>query len=353
MEKRIPIQQDLDIFAARRAAREMAQTLGFGVVETTAIETAVSELASNVLVHAGEGAMTLRSLDGQATGLEVECEDRGPGIADVEAALRDTHSTGGGLGIGLGGVKRLMDELAIDSREGNGTRITARKWLPGKHASRSAAETGNAGETIRNPQSEIRNLQLAPWSVEIAAASRPAAGMTANGDGWMARDDDGRLLVALADGLGHGEEAARAAQKAIAYIEQHHRQSLTEIMQGCHEEVRDTRGIVLGLARFDPRAGTLTYAGTGNTGIQLAGPNPARPISLSGIVGYTLRRVREETFPCAPGDLIVMYTDGISERFDLEALLRRRPDLRELAETLLGEYGRENDDATVIGIRVG
>ena len=193
---------------------------------------------------------------------------------------------------------------------------------------------------------------MPPWGVEIAAVSRPAAGMTANGDGWLVREDGGRLLITLADGLGHGEEAARAAQKAIAYIEQHRRQGLTEIMQGCHEEVRDTRGAVLGLARLEPEAGTLTYAGIGNIGIRLANPNPARPISLSGIVGYTLRRVREETFPCAPGDLIVMYTDGISERFDLETLLRQTPGLRELAERLVAEYGRENDDATVVVARL-
>ncbi len=363
MESRqIPIKQDLDVFAARRAARDMAQALGFGPVETTAIETAVSELAANVLRHAGEGALTLRPLMGQTPGLEVNCEDRGPGIADVEAALRDGHTPltppvsggRGGLGIGLGGARRLMDELEIESRPGNGTRITARKWaaLPAltrkpRHEFHELHEKG--GEFVKFVQFVAKNP---PWHIQVAAASRPAAGATASGDAWLARDDDGRLLVALADGLGHGEEAARAAQKALAYIEQHLRQSLSEIMQGCHTELQGTRGAALGLARLEPNAGAFTYAGIGNTDIRLADSNPARPISLSGIVGYTLRRVREETFPCAPGDLILMHTDGISERFDLDALLRQTPDLQELTETLVREYGRENDDATVVVARI-
>lgn len=371
MESRqIPIKQDLDVFAARRVAREMAQALSFDLVEITAIETAVAELATNMLCHAGQGTMAFAPLQGERSGLEVRCEDQGPGIADVESALRDGCTTGGGLGIGLGGVKRLMDELAIDSRPGEGTRIAARKWtvesqrsapstssglaLSTAGGSREAGEQGseNNKSRIGNQKSETWDLQLTPWRIEVAVASRPIGGATANGDGWLVREDGGRLLIALADGLGHGEEAARAAQKAVAYIEQHRRQSLTEIMQGCNEEVRDTRGIVLGLARLDPKAGTLTYAGIGNTGIRVTARATARPISLSGIVGYTVRKVREESFPCAPGDLIVMYTDGISERFDADDLLRHEQDLVKLVETILSEFGRENDDATVIAVRV-
>jgi anti-sigma regulatory factor (Ser/Thr protein kinase) len=348
--KQIPIKQDLDVFAARRAARDMAEALGFGLVEATAVETAVSELATNVLRHASEGTMTLQSLEGAVPGLEVHCEDHGPGIPDVEAALRGTAHSGRGLGIGLGGVKRLMDELEIETRLGEGTRITASKWASQPIGKSGNHGIGGTGDPIGNLQT--LNLQLATWNVQVAVASRPAAGATANGDAWLVRDYDGRLLIALVDGLGHGEEAAQVAQKAIAYVEQHHRRSLTEVMQGCHETLQGTRGAVLGLALLDPRAGTFTYAGIGNTGVRVTGQGTVRPISLSGIVGYTMRRVREETFPCAPGDLIVMYTDGISERFDLSALLPQTPDLRALAETIVQNYGRENDDATVIATRI-
>jgi anti-sigma regulatory factor (Ser/Thr protein kinase) len=364
--KQIPIQHDLDIFAARRAAREMAQTLGFGLVESTAIETAVSELATNVLRHAGGGALTLRPLTDQTPGLEVNCEDQGPGIADVEVALRDGQTDGTGLGIGLGGVKRLMDEMEIQSQLGNGTCVTARKWAAGgggvgkqgskggggQERNRALSEDEGRQHASRFTHHETRNLHLTPWNFQVAAASRPAAGETANGDAFLVRDDDCRLLVALVDGLGHGDEAAAVAQRTLACIERYSRQSLTDLLQRCHTELQGTRGAALGLTRLDPGASTLTYAGIGNTGIRLANPNPARPISLSGIVGYTMRRVREETFPCTPGDLIVMYTDGVSDHFDLEALLRQTPDLRDLVGRLVAEYGRENDDTTAIGIRV-
>ena len=113
---------------ARRSARALARALGFARAEEEMIVLATIELATNLLRYARGGAITLAPLEGpSATGLEITCRDAGPGIADLDAALRDGFSTGGGRGDGLPAVRRLVDEFAVASDAG-GTRITARKW---------------------------------------------------------------------------------------------------------------------------------------------------------------------------------------------------------------------------------
>lgn len=128
-EQVVPIRTEGDIVLARRAVREVANALGFGLTDTTRIVTAASELARNIVKYAGEGTMSMRSIDAAVgTGLELEFSDRGPGIADVAQAMAEGFSTTGGLGMGLPGARKLMDDLQIESRVGRGTRVVIRKW---------------------------------------------------------------------------------------------------------------------------------------------------------------------------------------------------------------------------------
>ncbi len=129
-ERCIPIKNDLDIISARVEAREVAKLLGFGIIDQARISTAVSELARNVVLYTPQGEVTIRVVtnDGKK-GIEVVCEDEGPGIEDVELAMQDGYSTSKGLGKGLPGTKRLVDEFEIESTPGQGTKVTMRKWL--------------------------------------------------------------------------------------------------------------------------------------------------------------------------------------------------------------------------------
>ncbi|HEX8917621.1 MAG TPA: ATP-binding protein [Chloroflexota bacterium] len=131
-ELRVAIQGEDGIVAARQAAREAARGLGFGPVDQTRITTAVSELARNVVRYAtgGKGEMRLWSLpvSERGVGLEILVADDGPGIEDVKAAMQDGVTSGMGLGMGLPGAQRLVDELEIDSAPGRGTVVTIRKW---------------------------------------------------------------------------------------------------------------------------------------------------------------------------------------------------------------------------------
>ena len=131
-ELQLPIAGEQDIVAARQAAREMAKRLGFGMVDQSRIATAVSELTRNIVRYAtdGRGRVVIREVASPAgrAGLEIVVADDGPGIADVSEALREGVTSGPGLGMGLPGTKRLMDEMEIDSALGRGTTISIRKW---------------------------------------------------------------------------------------------------------------------------------------------------------------------------------------------------------------------------------
>lgn len=118
-----------DVVIARRTVREWAVQLGFSLVEQTKVVTAASELARNTIVHGGGGTMTLQSIeDGRRHGLQLLFEDKGPGIADVQQALRDGYTTGTGLGLGLGGARRLSNEFDIHSTPAQGTRVRIVRW---------------------------------------------------------------------------------------------------------------------------------------------------------------------------------------------------------------------------------
>ena len=124
------IESESDIVTARRLVREAAVALGFGISDVTRIVTAASELTRNIYHYAGRGVMCWRTLSqGGRAGLELTFQDEGPGIPDVAQAMEVGFSTGKGMGLGLPGAKRLMDEMSIESRLGQGTAVRVRKWL--------------------------------------------------------------------------------------------------------------------------------------------------------------------------------------------------------------------------------
>jgi serine/threonine-protein kinase RsbT len=128
-EIQVAINSDQDIVSARQKGRVMANELGFSSGEATLIATAISELARNIVAYAGKGQITLKMVNGlDRQGISVVATDNGPGIADIRQALRDGFSTSGSLGLGLPGVRRLMDDFEITSQPGRGTMVAVKKW---------------------------------------------------------------------------------------------------------------------------------------------------------------------------------------------------------------------------------
>ena len=128
-EGELELRAESHIVTARRAVRDAASSLGFGVTDITRIVTAASELARNIFKYAGTGILRWRIMENNgASGIELKFEDHGPGIPNIEQAMSEGYSSSGGLGMGLPGAKRLMDELEIQSAVGQGTTVTVRKW---------------------------------------------------------------------------------------------------------------------------------------------------------------------------------------------------------------------------------
>jgi len=128
-DEQVSVRGEEEVVRVRQLAREWAISLGFGLVDQTKIVTAASELARNTVIYGGGGTVRLQALnDGARRGLCLTFEDKGPGIADLQLALKDGYSTGTGLGLGLSGAKRLMSEFEIQSAPGQGTRVTVTRW---------------------------------------------------------------------------------------------------------------------------------------------------------------------------------------------------------------------------------
>ena len=131
VEIRVTISSDQDIVLARQKGRSLALELGFSSGDATLIATAISELARNIVSYAGSGQIVLKDLQGSSrVGISVTASDNGPGIPNINQALRDGFSTSGSLGLGLPGVRRLMDEFEIGSKPGQGTKVVVKKWRP-------------------------------------------------------------------------------------------------------------------------------------------------------------------------------------------------------------------------------
>ena len=140
VETSLPIHSDVDLAWVRQQVRQSAADLGFGLVQQTKLVTAASELARNTLVHGGGGHVDIvRLTAGVAQGLRLSFVDRGPGIRDVGLAMTDGYTSGGGLGLGLSGAKRLVDEFEIDTEPGRGTTVTVISWTAGVPAARPGA----------------------------------------------------------------------------------------------------------------------------------------------------------------------------------------------------------------------
>lgn len=316
-----------DVPAARRAAKLMAESLGFDPEASEEIGLAVSELASNLCRHASGGTLELTpAQEANRCVLAVESVDEGPGIPDVELAQTDGYSTAGSLGYGLGVVNRLMDELEIMSRPGSGTRIACRRWLRER-----------ATGAIRCP-------------IAFGVATRAHPRMGANGDAFAIRRWKESALVAVIDGLGHGQFAHRAAQAARSYVEDHYDQPLAAIFRGTERACRATRGVVMALARFDWGQGRMSFASIGNIEARVLGASESINFHIRrGVLGGGAPSPVVTEHPWQTHYLLVLHTDGLRSSWSWKDFpdLHREPASR-IAQRLLRVLAKDEDDATVV-----
>jgi anti-sigma regulatory factor (Ser/Thr protein kinase) len=311
---RLEVRDSSGVAPVRRAVARLAARLHFSDEDAGRAALVATELATNLVRHTSGGEIVLRAEHGA---LDVVAWDRGPGIHDVEQSLVDGFSTAGGAGTGLGAVRRLADRFDLNSVAPGGTII--------------AATVGGNGESRR-----VDGLALA------------VAPEIVSGDTWATCTAAGGSSLMLADGLGHGPDAAEASERACAALRP--AEPVETTLERVHAALRPTRGAAVAVARIDEARGVLQFAGVGNVSAVLCARGSSKALtSLSGTAGRQVRTIRSFEYPLPEAGLLVMHSDGCRTGWNLDAdpgLRRRTPLL--IAATLIRDWERGRDDVSVV-----
>ncbi|MEX2540289.1 MAG: SpoIIE family protein phosphatase [Trueperaceae bacterium] len=328
---RVEVAEASQVSEARRRATTFALDLGFPQAKLGRLALAVTEAASNLVKHTPHGGEILfqHLVSDGYVGLDVYSLDDGPGIASTVTAMGDGFSTAGGAGTGLGAIRRQADFFDLYSQMGRGTVLVARFW---------------SGSAPRRPERQ----KLDVGGVRVA---RP--GENVCGDDWATGEEDGRTLVMIVDGLGHGISASAAATEAVRAFRKNLRFGPEDLMRSLHGALRSTRGGVAAVAQISAGRDELAFVGIGNIAGFLCRAGTQRSmVSHPGTVGQELRKVQQFGYPWSDDAVLILYSDGLTSRVDLSkhpGLAGRSAAL--IAGVLYREYRRGRDDASVVVVK--
>ena len=319
------------VAVARRAAAAAARACGVDDSVEGRVGLIATEMATTLLKHGSGGEVIVeRFADDSGAGIELLALDRGRGIADIGRAIEDGYSTAGSAGTGLGAIRRQADQFEIFSLPGAGTAVMARIDLT---ASKPRAR-GSAGHVV----------------LGAVVACHP--GETACGDSWSFAAAP-QPMVLLLDGSGHGPLAAAAAELGVATFEANREHEVVRLMEALHRALAPTRGAAGAIARVDHGARTVRFVGIGNVmATAITHDAVKKMVSHHGTLGHVAPRIREFTYPFDGRVTVVLHSDGISAKWDMErypGLASRHPSL--IAATLFRDYRRMNDDASIVVLR--
>ena len=330
MQWRLPVEDVSHVGECRRTVQRLAESLEFGVTLVGRLAIVATELANNLIKHAGRGELLVQALDdGDGVTVEVVALDRGPGM-HVDACMRDGYSTVGTAGTGLGAVLRMSSMFDVYSVIDQGTAVVSRVHQP-------------ASSTVLGSES----CEKTP---EFGAICLAVAGEIECGDIWRVAQRGQTTAVLVADGLGHGPLAANASRAAAATFMERPFDPPSECMQRLHNSLAGTRGAAAACAVFDPETAKVLYSGVGNiSGTSVYGDRSKGMVSHNGILGVQLPRKQQFEYDCTLGSRIVMHSDGMSARWsisDYPGLFTHHAAV--IAAVLYRDHGRMRDDVTVV-----
>lgn len=338
VQKFFTIVHSSDISAVRRYGNQLGNSLGFSETQSGRLAIMVTELATNILKHAKEGMMFVTpSRQGKLNSIQVLALDRGPGIANLAQSMCDGISTAGTAGNGLGAIKRLAHEFDAYSSVGKGSAFYACVHARGRDEYR---------ETVSTDQESRPGLQY-------GAICIPIAGEEECGDAWAIATDQDCITILVADGLGHGPDAAAASAAAVQVLKSKGNQAPTVLIQAMHQALRITRGAALAIGQFHPNTGNLHFSGIGNICACIVEAETRKQlVSHNGTVGHIMRKVQEFTAPWPEEALYIMCSDGITTQWDLNpypGLISCHPAV--IAGIIYRDFSRVRDDATVVVVK--
>ena len=323
VHRAFPMDDASRVGEARRYAAQLAADMAWDPVQAGKLAVVVTELGTNLVRHAQRGELLI-AMDPALQQVEILSSDHGPGIANLQQSMADGYSTGGTPGTGLGAVRRMSQEFDIHSAP-TGTLVMARL---------------NQAAAPRKRLSPIR----------IGAVCVAAPGETVSGDSWAACLESDRAAVIVADGLGHGPDAAEASLAAIAAFQHDPFGSLAQTLASVHRDLRGTRGAAASLLIADSAQATLRGAGAGNVVTRVvSGTFDKTLLSQHGTLGLEVRRAEEVTAPWPDHAMLILHSDGIATRWasdSLYPLMQHDPVL--VALLLLRDQCRGRDDATIV-----
>lgn len=329
------VEEQSQIGAARRCAVELGHTQKLNADAVGRLAIAVTEAATNIIRHAQRGVIALRAIASESNpAVEMLALDKGPGIPDVARAMRDGFSTAGTAGHGLGGIRRLADVFGIYSQPNTGTALVAR---------------------IGDRPPSVTRTQVGSFEDRSGVVCVPLRGETDCGDAWRIVVGRQHVSVLIADGLGHGPDAAAAAEIATTVFLRLASEPPEAILLAMNDAMRNSRGAAISVVVIDRAARLARFSGVGNVdGCVVAAGRTEHLIPQNGIIGHTMPVLRPRSLPWQPGARLVMHSDGIAARWSLDmypGLMRAHPAL--IAGVIYRDYGRDRDDATVLVLSDG
>lgn len=343
----IPITEASQIVQAKRVATKLARTLGFAETEEGKVALVVTEIATNLIKHATEGQLLIHErTHAGLDSIELVALDKGHGMANVAQCVRDGFSTAGSPGTGLGAIIRTSSLVEIYSVPEAGTAVLARIQAKVTSSRFQVPGQNDLGSGLRTPDS-------GRWTLDVSAVCLAKPGEEVCGDAWAVDQRPGRCLLMVADGLGHGPDAAIAAREAVRLFRAHAAQTPTEILSATHNALRATRGVAVAVTEIDQTRQQVRFCGVGNIiGTILMASGSRSMVSHNGIVGHEARKIQEFTYPWTAGALLVMHSDGLGSRWSLDAypgLTGYHPSL--IASVLYRDFSRGRDDVTVVVVK--
>jgi anti-sigma regulatory factor (Ser/Thr protein kinase) len=311
---------------ARSEIKRIANTVGFTPRRMAELEIIIAEITSNVVKHTTSGGeLLIKILADDNPGLEIICIDNGPGISNVNKMLEDGMSSTNTLGQGLGAIRRLSDEFDIYSINKWGTVLLARFF-------------------------KEKKLIAKKKNIECGVIMLPKEGETACGDNYHFFCRGNQLKFALSDGLGHGKNAAIAAEESLLAFRRNMVLPPNEQIKRIHEDIKRTRGAVMNITHIDLVSKQAVYCGVGNIASRIQSAAKYRScISYNGIVGHSIpTTLNNHVMQWNRHDLLVIHSDGLSSRWDLQkypsVTLRDRSII---AAVLYKDFCRKTDDVTI------
>ena len=325
----IAVTESSQTLAARMAARDLAERIGFDETDAHRAGLVATEMATNLVKHApSAGEILIRRAGPNGTELEILAIDRGPGIADLSTSFSDGHSTAGSPGTGLGAIRRLSDEFDVFSKRPGGTVLFSKL-------------------RARNSR------RVTPQGFEIGLVAVAKAGEDVSGDGWHVAAGPAAMMMLLADGLGHGIGAADAANAAVKAFLRFTNATPSAALEAVHDSVAHTRGAAAAIVSLSRSPAVVKFAGVGNISASITVNGTVRhAVSHNGTLGHEARIFREYSYPWEKDAIFVMHSDGLSTHWSLDAypgLRMRHPSV--IAAVLYRDFSRQRDDVTVVVVR--